>query len=67
MNFGHGAEGSAGNGYQLLMCIFLELFGVSLGQVEYFIAVLVNRCLLRIQLIGAISPSMQVCPIIFCY
>ncbi|GJJ07706.1 hypothetical protein Clacol_001911 [Clathrus columnatus] len=32
MGFGQGAEGTAGNGYQLLICIFLELFGVSLGQ-----------------------------------
>jgi len=32
MGFGQGREGTNGNGYQLLMCIFLELFGVSLGQ-----------------------------------
>ncbi|KAF8511207.1 ABC-2 type transporter-domain-containing protein [Gautieria morchelliformis] len=43
MGFGKGQEGTNGNGYQLLMCIFLELFGVSLGQ-----------------LIGAISPSVQI-------
>ena len=32
MGFGKGAEGTAGNGYQLLMIIFVELFGVTLGQ-----------------------------------
>ncbi|KAF8583992.1 hypothetical protein K439DRAFT_1617076 [Ramaria rubella] len=32
MGFGQGSEGARGNAYQLLMCIFLELFGVSLGQ-----------------------------------
>ncbi|KIJ54162.1 hypothetical protein M422DRAFT_25123 [Sphaerobolus stellatus SS14] len=30
--FGQGTEGLRGNGYQLLMCIVLEFFGVSLGQ-----------------------------------
>ncbi|KAF8576202.1 hypothetical protein K439DRAFT_1637381, partial [Ramaria rubella] len=34
MGFGQGSEGARGNAYQLLMCIFLELFGVSLGQVS---------------------------------
>ncbi|KAL5519548.1 SNQ2_1 [Sanghuangporus vaninii] len=32
MGFGKGAEGTNGNGYQLLMIIFVELFGVTLGQ-----------------------------------
>ncbi len=32
MGFGHGAEGTAGNGFQLLVIIFVELFGVTLGQ-----------------------------------
>ena len=32
MGFGDGAEGTAGNFYQLLMTIFVELFGVTLGQ-----------------------------------
>lgn len=32
MNFGHGSAGTAGNGFQLLMVIFVELFGVTLGQ-----------------------------------
>ena len=32
MGFGQGAEGTNGNGFQLLMIIFIELFGVTLGQ-----------------------------------
>lgn len=32
MGFGKGESGTAGNGFQLLMIIFIELFGVSLGQ-----------------------------------
>lgn len=32
MGFGKGAAGTNGNGFQLLMIIFVELFGVSLGQ-----------------------------------
>lgn len=32
MGFGDGAEGTAGNFYQLLVTIFVELFGVTLGQ-----------------------------------
>ncbi|KAL5519561.1 SNQ2_2 [Sanghuangporus vaninii] len=32
MGFGDGAEGTAGNFYQLLMTIFVEFFGVTLGQ-----------------------------------
>ncbi|EJC98670.1 uncharacterized protein FOMMEDRAFT_170902 [Fomitiporia mediterranea MF3/22] len=32
MGFGKGAAGTNGNGYQLLMIIFVELFGVALGQ-----------------------------------
>ncbi len=32
MGFGKGSAGTAGNGFQLLMVIFVELFGVSLGQ-----------------------------------
>ena len=32
MGFGQGAAGKAGNGFQLLMVIFVELFGVALGQ-----------------------------------
>ena len=32
MGFGKGAEGTNGNGFQLLVIIFIELFGVSLGQ-----------------------------------
>ena len=35
MGFGKGQEGTRGNGYQLLMCIFLELYGISLGQVSF--------------------------------
>lgn len=32
MGFGQGAAGSAGNGFQLLVIIIVELFGVTLGQ-----------------------------------
>jgi len=32
MGFGQGAEGTNGNGFQLLIVIFVELFGVTLGQ-----------------------------------
>ncbi|KAH0837832.1 pleiotropic drug resistance ABC transporter [Lanmaoa asiatica] len=32
MHFGQGAAGSNGTGFQLLIIIFMELFGVSLGQ-----------------------------------
>lgn len=32
MGFGKGAAGSNGNGFQLMLIIFVELFGVSLGQ-----------------------------------
>lgn len=43
MGFGKGAYGTNGTGFILLVVIFLELFGVSLGQ-----------------MIGAVSPSVQV-------
>ncbi|KDQ63068.1 hypothetical protein JAAARDRAFT_202584 [Jaapia argillacea MUCL 33604] len=43
MGYGQGAAGLPGTGFQLLLIVFLELFGVSLGQ-----------------LIGALSPSIQV-------
>jgi hypothetical protein len=33
MGFGKGAEGTNGNGFQFLVILFIELFGVSLGQV----------------------------------
>jgi ATP-binding cassette subfamily G (WHITE) protein 2 (SNQ2) len=33
MGFGQGDEGIGGNFFQLLVVIFIELFGVSLGQV----------------------------------
>jgi ATP-binding cassette, subfamily G (WHITE), member 2, SNQ2 len=33
MGFGQGADGVGGNFFQLLVVIFVELFGVSLGQV----------------------------------
>jgi ATP-binding cassette, subfamily G (WHITE), member 2, SNQ2 len=32
MRFGQGAAGLSGTGFQLLIIIFLELFGVTLGQ-----------------------------------
>ena len=32
MGFGKGAAGTNGTGFQLLVIIFVELFGVSLGQ-----------------------------------
>jgi ATP-binding cassette subfamily G (WHITE) protein 2 (SNQ2) len=43
IGFGKGAAGLNGTGIQLLVILFMELFGVTLGQ-----------------LIGAISPSVQV-------
>lgn len=43
MGFGQGSAGVGGTFFQLLVIFFMELFGVSLGQ-----------------LIGALSPSMQV-------
>jgi len=46
MGFGQGSAGVGGTFFQLLVTVFMELFGVSLGQ-----------------LIGAISPSMQVAPL----
>ncbi|OBZ78638.1 Brefeldin A resistance protein [Grifola frondosa] len=46
MGFGQGAAGVGGTFFQLLVIVFMELFGVSLGQ-----------------LIGAISPSMQIAPL----
>jgi len=33
MGFGQGAEGISGNFFQLLIVIFIEIFGVTLGQV----------------------------------
>lgn len=32
MGFGHGAAGLNGTGFQLMVLIFLELFGVTFGQ-----------------------------------
>ena len=46
MGFGQGSAGVGGEFFQLLVILFMELFGVSLGQ-----------------LIGAISPSMQIAPL----
>ncbi|GBE77519.1 ABC-2 type transporter-domain-containing protein [Sparassis latifolia] len=46
MGFGKGAAGTRGTFFQLLVILFMELFGVSLGQ-----------------LIGALSPSMQIAPL----
>ncbi|KAH9948182.1 ABC-2 type transporter-domain-containing protein [Amylocystis lapponica] len=46
MGFGKGTAGVGGTFFQLLVLLFLEFFGVSLGQ-----------------LIGSISPSMQVAPL----
>jgi len=46
MGFGHGSAGVGGTFFQLLVILFMEFFGVSLGQ-----------------LIGAISPSMQIAPL----
>lgn len=43
MGFGHGAAGTGGTFFQLLVIVFMEFLGVSLGQ-----------------MIGAISPTMQV-------
>ncbi|KIJ41874.1 hypothetical protein M422DRAFT_171852 [Sphaerobolus stellatus SS14] len=44
VGFGHGAEGTNGLGYQFLMCIFLELFGVSLGQLIAAISPSIQVC-----------------------
>ena len=46
MGFGQGSAGVGGEFFQLLAIIFMEFFGVSLGQ-----------------LIGAMSPSMQIAPL----
>ncbi|KAI0945373.1 hypothetical protein AcW1_001611 [Taiwanofungus camphoratus] len=46
MGFGQGSAGVGGTFFQLLVIFFMELFGVSLGQ-----------------LIGALSPSMQIAPL----
>ncbi|EMD42318.1 hypothetical protein CERSUDRAFT_79900 [Gelatoporia subvermispora B] len=46
MGFGSGSAGVGGTFFQLLVTLFMEFFGVSLGQ-----------------LIGAISPSMQIAPL----
>ncbi|TBU62153.1 ABC-transporter [Dichomitus squalens] len=46
MGFGQGSAGVGGEFFQLLLIIFVEFFGVSLGQ-----------------LIGALSPSMQIAPL----
>ncbi|OCH88753.1 hypothetical protein OBBRIDRAFT_820018 [Obba rivulosa] len=46
MGFGNGSAGVGGTFFQLLIVLFMEFFGVSLGQ-----------------LIGAISPSMQIAPL----
>lgn len=32
MGFGHGAAGLNGTGFQLLIVIFMEMFGVTCGQ-----------------------------------
>jgi ATP-binding cassette, subfamily G (WHITE), member 2, SNQ2 len=32
MGYGKGSAGSNGNGFQLMMVIFMELFGITLGQ-----------------------------------
>ena len=44
MGFGHGAAGNNGNGFQLLMVIFVELFGVTLGQMIASISPSVQVC-----------------------
>lgn len=46
MGFGQGTAGVGGEFFQLLVIIFMEVFGVSIGQ-----------------LIGALSPSMQIAPL----
>lgn len=47
MGFGKGAAGSNGNGFQLLMVIFVELFGVTLGQMIAAISPSVQVCTSR--------------------
>ncbi|KAM5536016.1 hypothetical protein V8D89_010274 [Ganoderma adspersum] len=46
MGFGQGTAGVGGEFFQLLVIIFMEVFGVSIGQ-----------------LVGALSPSMQIAPL----
>ena len=45
MGFGKGAAGTSGNGFQLLMVIFVELFGVTLGQMIAAISPSVQVCI----------------------
>lgn len=47
MGFGQGSAGLNGTGFQLLVIIFMLLFGVTLGQ-----------------MVAALSPSVQVGPLI---
>ena len=47
MGFGQGSAGLNGTGFQLLVIIFMLLFGVTLGQ-----------------MVAALSPSVQVGPIL---
>ena len=47
IHFGQGSAGLNGTGFQLLVIIFMLLFGVTLGQ-----------------MIAALSPSVQVGPLI---
>lgn len=61
MDFGQGAAGTNGNGIQLLAAIFMELFGgtylISIcSHILMWVAALVSLG----QLVGAISPNIQV-------
>ncbi len=63
MGFGQGAAGNAGNGFQLLVTIFMELFGGVLHH-EVIYKMLTLLLVSLGQLIGAISPNIQVS--VFC-
>lgn len=62
MGFGKGASGTNGNGLQLLVIIFVELFGGAFLFSIFFAKHLTKCSLLPVtlgQLIGAISPNIQ--------
>lgn len=61
MGFGQGAAGTNGNGIQLLAAIFMELFGgaYSISICSYILTWVVALVSLG-QLVGAISPNIQV-------
>ncbi|KAF7797165.1 hypothetical protein EIP86_008357 [Pleurotus ostreatoroseus] len=61
MHFGQGSAGTNGNGFQLLVTVFMELFG-GMYLAEFLYAWKLTRFTLLVslgQLIGAISPNIQ--------